>query len=136
MSTLAIKLRFTDAELLAAARAGSYDIGLRIPAFCEFDGQRRREVAAELNVGFIDTYRVMPDEGLRAAYGEYIAGRFERGAHIPDRIWRHLSRRHRIMVCDTLRGRAARIGASQHSVSMAARLPLNSLGDAVLADIA
>lgn len=132
-SAIARKLRLLDdASYLQAVRLGVYDVDGRIPGFCDFDRMRRSEIAEQMGVSFNSTYSVLPDDGLKKLYREYVAGRFDRGGIIPQRIWRLMDKTVKKAVADTLRGRRNHIQPDSPSVHNAKQLPTNRLGDPVL----
>lgn len=130
---IARQLRFLDdTSYLQAVRLGAYDVNGRIPGFREFDRMRRSEVAEQAGVSFNSTYSALPDDGLKKLYREYVAGRFDRGGVIPQRIWRLMDKTVKKAVAGTLRGRRNHIQPDSPSVHNAKRLPTNRLGDPVL----
>ena len=127
---LSSKLAFTSDQLLHAIRTAHYDLADRVPSFREFDGLRRREIIAEHeNLTFNETYRYLPDEGLRHSYNTYVLGRFARGALIPDRLWTKLDWETRTSISDTTRGRIGRITPDSPSVIFCPKPTLTECGD-------
>lgn len=129
--TVLTKLRFDNDSLREAILEARYDQGPRVPTYCEFDGQRRREVALECGISFVDTYRYLNDEGLSLDYALYVAGRFTRNAWIPDTMWRLWSPKCRRYVSQSLRGRLTKLSPFCDSVAEVPYLEINPWGDPV-----
>lgn len=125
------QLRFDNDSLREAILEAHYDQGPRVPTYCEFDGQRRREVADKLNIDFVDTYSYLNDEGLTLDYALYVAGRFTRNAWIPDTMWRLWSPKCRKYVSQSLRGRLTNVTPDCASVAQVPHLEINPWGDPV-----
>lgn len=125
------KLRFDSDGLREDILEARYDQGPRVPTYCEFDGQRRREAAAEFDIDCVETYRFLNDEGLTLDYALYVAGRFTRNAWVPDTMWRLWSPKCRKYVSQSLRGRLTKVTPDCASVAQVPHLEINEWGDPI-----
>lgn len=137
MNTMAISFlpRFIRRDLLLTEeawaekiRTGEYDIDGEVPSYCDFDRQHRQLVSAQYGCDFVDTYTALHDEGLRKIYATYIAGRFNRGATITNRLWRLLDPACRIAIADTDRGRMGYLTLTSRNVQNCPTLPTRRAG--------
>jgi len=96
-------------ELASMIADGSYDENGCCPSFCQFDGQRRRHIAELEGISTAETYRHLPDDGLKHTWMVYLAARYNRGVPIPTRLWRMLPWHIKAGISRTPRGRQRRL---------------------------
>lgn len=130
MSARRAKAFMSEAEMLEAVRARRFDAGNMIPTFRQFDGAVRRRWARENGGHPLDTYQWATDDAFRVDYGRYVAGRFERGAALPWRVWRTLDEASKTAVLGTRRAQYGRL-RSGGKPSMAPLPALTRQGDPV-----
>lgn len=129
MTTARVERRmFGDAEMLEAVRSRRFDSGVAVPTFREFDAAVRRRWAREGGGTMMQTYQWASDDALRPDYALYVAGRFERGAVVPGRVWRAMDEASRSRILATRRAQfgALRLGGRP---LLAPAPPLTRQGD-------
>lgn len=117
---------------LTDMRRGTFDPHrLVVPTYLEFDQQIRAAWHdSHPRSAPPESYRALNEIDLRRQWISYVIGRYERGAHIPDRVWRMLTADQRDTLLETsMRAQLGGITAHSDTPNRAPRLPLTDRGD-------
>jgi hypothetical protein len=116
---------------LTSIRYGSYDpVPGVVPTYLQFDQKiRARWHKNNPHRGRDASYRALSEVELRRQWLTYIIGRYDRGALVPDGVWRMLTAGQREAFLASPRAQLGRVTSYSETPNRAPRLPLDDAGD-------